>query len=258
MIVYSQNIGLLFMVSSGGEKLAMHHFFAATKRSSVTTEQASENKEKIPQTTGQTSEATEEHTLDELLAACEGAVCEVLTADNYLFFAGHVAQRDPDFKMVTIEPHQNSEAPLGAGHGTPVKVQVRVHEHWGNLVMLYGVISVCEEDRWNIFIQNAVACTESRRAFRQRVEAEAEILWGPGFRFRGKCQLEDISLVGVAFYSPLKLDVGRQLILSIPCLTENGFGYQFASTVASSRNTAEPGQPPRWRYGCAFDPLDEE
>ena len=99
---------------------------------------------------------------------------------------------------------------------------------------------------------------QSRRAFRQRVEAEAEILWGPGFRFRGKCQLEDISLVGVAFYSPLKLDIGRQLILSIPCLTENGSSYQLASTVASARNTAEHGQPPRWRYGCAFDPLDEE
>ena len=125
--------------------------------------------------------------------------------------------------MVTIEPRQNCEAPLGVGHGTPVKIQVRVREHWGNLVMLYGVVSVCEEDRWNIFIQNAVACTESRRAFRQRVEAEAEILWGPGFRFRGKCQLEDISLVGVAFYSPLKLDVGRQLILSIPCLTGKRF-----------------------------------
>ena len=237
----------------------MDHIFAALKHSLASKRQMpEENEDVVASTAEHTSGSTEEHTLDELLAACEGAVCEVLTADNYLFFAGHVAQRDPDFKMVTIEPHQNSEAPLGAGHGTPVKVQVRVHEHWGNLVMLYGVISVCEEDRWNIFIQNAVACTESRRAFRQRVEAEAEILWGPGFRFRGKCQLEDISLVGVAFYSPLKLDVGRQLILSIPCLTENGFGYQFASTVASSRNTAEPGQPPRWRYGCAFDPLEEE
>ena len=236
----------------------MHHFFAATKHSSVTTEQTQKNKEEVSSTEESTSDATEEHTLDELLDVCEGAVCEVLTMDNYLFFAGHVAQRDPDFKMVTIEPHQNCEAPLGAGHGTPVKVQVRVREHWGNLVMLYGVVSVCEEDRWNIFIQNAVACTESRRAFRQRVEAEAEILWGPGFRFRGKCQLEDISLVGVAFYSPLKLDIGRQLILSIPCLTENGSSYQLASTVASARNTAEHGQPPCWRYGCAFDPLDEE
>ena len=150
----------------------MHHFFAATKHSSVTTEQTQKNKEEVSSTEESTSDATEEHTLDELLDACEGAVCEVLAMDNYLFFAGHVAQRDPDFKMVTIEPRQNCEAPLGAGHGTPVKVQVRVREHWGNLVMLYGVVSVCEEDRWNIFIQNAVACTESRRAFRQRVEAE--------------------------------------------------------------------------------------
>lgn len=236
----------------------MDHLFAATKQSSATMQQVPENKERIPATIEQASEAIDEHTLDELLAACEGAVCEVLTTDNYLFFAGHVAQRDPDFKMVTIEPRQNSEAPLGVGHGTPVKVQVRVREPWGNLVVLYGVVSVCEEDRWNIFVKNAVACTESRKAFRQRVQAEAQILWGPGFRFRGKCQLEDISLVGVAFYSPLKLDVGRQLILSIPFLTENGPSYQLACTVATYRNTAQPSQPPYWRYGCAFDPLEEE
>lgn len=233
----------------------MGHLFAAMKQSWAP---MPENKEQITATAEQASEATDEHTMDELLAACEGAVCEVLTMDNYLLFAGHVAQRDPDFKMVVIEPRQNSEAPLGVGHGTPVKVQVRVRAQWGNLVMLYGVVSVCEEDGWKIFVKNAVACTESRKAFRQRVQAEAELLWGPGFRFRGKCQLEDISLVGVAFYSPLKLDVGRQLILSIPHLTENGPSYRFACTVATFRNTAQPSQPPNWRYGCAFDPLEEE
>lgn len=236
----------------------MHHFFGATKHSSATTEQAHKNEEKISSTAEVPSETSDTKTLDELLDACEGAVCEVLTTDNRLFFAGHVSQRDPDFKMVTIQPYHNDETPFGVEHGEPVKVQVRVQEHWGNLVMLYGVISVCKEDKWTIFVQNATACTESRRAFRQRVDADAEILWGPDFRFRGKCQLEDISLVGVAFYSPLKLDTGRQLILSIPRLTKSGPSYQLSSTVVSSRNTAEPGQSPRWRYGCSFDPLDQE
>lgn len=237
----------------------MDHSFAAIKQSSATTRQMQEeHNDGVSSTVEPALESIDEHTMDELLAACEGAVCEVLTTDNYLFFAGHVTQRDPDFKMVTIEPRQNSEAPLGVEHGTPVKVQVRVREQWGNLVMLYGVLSVCEEDKWNIFVQNAVACTESRKAFRQRVQTEAQILWGPGFRFRGKCQLEDISLVGVAFYSPLKLDVGRKLILSIPFLTENGYSYQLACTVATYRNTAQPSHSPYWRYGCAFDPLDEE
>lgn len=255
---YQGQFKLLLTASSAGEELAMEHLFAAKKQSSVPMGQIPETKEPISETTEQTSESVDEHTMDELLAACEGAVCEVFSMDNYLFFAGHVAQRDPDFKMVTIEPRQNSEAPLGVGHGTPVKVQVRVRAQWGNLVMLYGVVSVCEEERWNIFVQNAMACTESRKAFRQRVQGEAQLLWGPGFRFRGKCQLEDISLVGVAFYSPLKLEVGRQLILSIPFLTENGPSYQLACTIATNRNTAQPNQPPNWRYGCAFDPLEEE
>ena len=147
----------------------MHLFFASTKQSSVTTEQASKNKEEVSSTPEQDSDSTDEHTLDELLTACEGAVCEVLTTDNYLFFAGHVAQRDPDFKMLTIEPRQNSEAPLGAGHGTPVKVQVRVREPWGNLVIVYGVVSVCEEDHWNIFVQDATA-QKDERIFKKCVE----------------------------------------------------------------------------------------
>lgn len=230
----------------------MDQILAATTQTQVAAGQ-------LPTNAEEASPPEEEHTLTELLAACEGAMCEVLTEDNYLFFAGHVTEQDPEFKMATIEPRHNSEAPLGVGHSTAVKIQVRVHESWGTLVMLYGTVSVCEEDYWRIFVHHAVACNECRRAFRQRVEVEATILWGPGFRFRGKCQLEDISLVGVALYSPLKLDVGRRLVLSIPYLTEEyQYPYELPCTVAACRNVAEHGQPPRWRYGCAFDPLDED
>lgn len=230
----------------------MDQILAATKQAQVVAGQ-------LPTSAEEASPPEEEHSLTELLAACEGAMCEILTEDNYLFFGGHVTQQDPEFKMITVEPRRNSEAPLGVGHGTAVKIQVRVRESWGTLVMLYGTVSVCEEDYWKIFVNHAVACNECRRAFRQRVEVEATILWGPGFRFRGKCQLEDISLVGVALYSPLKLDVGRQMILSIPYLTEEyQYPYELPCTVAACRNVAEHGQPPRWRYGCAFDPLDED
>ena len=223
-----------------------------------------ENTEAVPESAETPPEGTEtvpsaaDVALKELLSECQGSACEVQSEDNYLFFAGHVAQQDPDFKVVAIEPRRGSEAPLGVEHGTPVKVQVRVRTEWGNLVMIYGAVSSAGAESWNIFVKHAVACTECRRAFRQRVTVDAQLLWGPGFHFRGKCQLDDISLVGVAFYSPLKLDVGRQLILNVPALLPGGSSYKFSCTVAVCRNTAKPTQAPRWRYGCSFEPLDEE
>lgn len=225
---------------------------------------APEQKELPPESGAPPAEETEtvpsaaDVALKELISECKGAACEVQSEDNYLFFAGHVAQQDPDFKVVTIEPRRGSEAPLGVEHGTPVKVQIRARTEWGNLVMVYGTVSVCGGESWNIFVQNAVACNECRRAFRQRVTVDAQLLWGPGFHFRGKCRLDDISLVGAAFYSPLKLDVGRQLILNIPALLPGGPSYRFACTVAVCRNMAKPAQSPSWRYGCSFEPLDED
>lgn len=91
-----------------------------------------ENTEAVPESAETPPEGTEtvpsaaDVALKELLSECQGAACEVQSEDNYLFFAGHVAQQDPDFKVVAIEPRRGSEAPLGVEHGTPVKVQVRV------------------------------------------------------------------------------------------------------------------------------------
>lgn len=197
------------------------------------------------------------HFLKDMLTACEGAVCEVMSMDNYFYFAGHIARRDPDFKVVTIEPRGYREAPLGVRHGTPVKVQTRVREQWGNLIMLYGTVSLCQEDQWDVFVQNAVTCKESRRAFRQRVSVRAQMFYGEDLSLCGKCKLEDISLVGVAFYSSVKLEEGQQLLLEIPFLTRNGPSYRFACTVKVVRNTSRSSSTtPSWRYGCSFDTLE--
>lgn len=254
------------MTNCEGEKSTMYHLFESLKQSLFSKGQTSKQKEQPPEPTEQTSETTEqpsetseqEHTLDELLDICEGAACEVQTKDNNLLFAGYVAHRNPDFKAVTIEPRKNCEAPMGIKHGTSVKLQVRVRAKWGNLVMLYGTVSACSEDQWNIFIENAVACTESRKAFRQRVDVDAKILSDSDFSFQGNCHLEDISLVGVGFFSDLELELEQPFILSIPCLLENSHSYQLSCTVASVRNVSQPDESPSWRYGCAFDTLNEE
>lgn len=254
------------MTNCEGEKSTMYHLFESLKQSLFSKKQTSKQKEQSHEQIEQTSETTEqpsetseqEHTLDELLDICEGAACEVQTKDNDLLFAGYVAHRNPDFKAITIEPRKNCEAPLGIKHGTAVKLQVRVRAKWGNLVMLYGIVSACSEEQWNVFVENAVACTESRKAFRQRVDVDAKILSDSDFELLGTCHLEDISLVGVAFSTPIELEMGEPFILSIPYLLENSHRYQLTCTVASIRNIAQLDDPPCWRYGCAFDTLNEE
>lgn len=195
--------------------------------------------------------------MEEMLSACVDAVCEVLTEDNRVLFVGRMEEYDPEENEVWIDLHRGSETPRGVIHGMPIKVQIHAKRQWGSLVMLYGNVSICAATYWRIAVRNAVACAESRRAFRQKIRVEGQIFWGPGCHFKAKCRLEDISLVGVAFHSPLKLEIGSRVILSIPELVKGGPSYELPCSVVVRRNTASEGAPPLWRYGCDFGGLEE-
>lgn len=195
--------------------------------------------------------------IEDMLAICADVLCEVLTEDNRVLFVGRLGTYDPKQNEVWIDLHRGNETPLGVIHNTPVKVQIHVKKQSGSLVMLYGNVSLCAATYWTIALRSVVACSESRRAFRQKVRAEAQLLWGPGLRFQGKCRLEDISLVGVAIRSPLKLETGSRVVLSIPALIEGGPSYELPCSVVVRRNTARSGLPPMWRYGCDFGGLEE-
>ena len=196
--------------------------------------------------------------IEDMLDTCVDGLCEVLTEDNRVLFVGRLEQYDPKQNEVWIDLRRGSEPPQGVIHNMPVKVQIHVKKQSGSLVMLYGNVSLCAATYWTIIVRNVVACAESRRAFRQKVGVEAQILWGPGLHFRAKCQVEDISLVGVAIHSPLKLEIGSRIVLSIPALIEDGPNYELPCSVVVRRNTAEAGLPPKWRYGCDFGGLEEQ
>lgn len=193
-----------------------------------------------------------------MISNCMDALSEVLTEDNRVLFVGRMEEYDPDTNEVLIDLHRGSETPRGIIHGMPVKVQIHARKQSGSLVMLYGNVSLCAATYWTITVRNVVVCSESRRAFRQKVRVDAQILWGPGLHFRAKCRLEDISLVGVAFHSPLKLEIGSRIVLSIPALLKDGPSYDLPCSVVVRRNTAETGLPPVWRYGCDFGGLEEQ
>lgn len=194
------------------------------------------------------------NTLDETVTQCLGALAEVLTMDNRLQFAGRVMDYDTDTDEVRVELHRGAETPQGIIHNTPVKLQVRMRNQTGTLVMLYGNVMVCARDFWRIKVISSVACVDNRRAFRQKVRAEGQIAWGE--QNRQVCSLEDISLVGVAFCAKAELEVGDRVTVMIPQLVKNGACYKIDCTVAVKRNVAEEGLAPRWRYGCSFDKLE--
>lgn len=185
---------------------------------------------------------------------CLGALTEVLTMDNRLQFAGRVMDYDTETDEVRVELHRGAETPQGIIHNTPVKLQVRMNNQAGSLVMLYGNVMICAKDYWRIKVNSTVACVDNRRAFRQKVRAEGEIAWGE--QNRQICSLEDISLVGVAFCAKAELEVGDPVTVMIPQLVKNGASYKIDCTVAVKRNVAEEGAAPRWRYGCSFDKLE--
>lgn len=194
--------------------------------------------------------------IEKMLSNCMNALSEVLTEDNRVLFVGRLEDYDPEENEVWIDLHRGSETPRGVIHGMPVKVQIHVKKQSGALVMLYGNVSLCAATYWTITVRNVVACSESRRAFRQKVRVDAQIIWGPGLHFHAKCQLEDISLVGVAFHSPLKLEIGSRIQLSIPALVKDGPSYELPCSVVVRRNIAGEGLPPLWRYGCDFGGLE--
>ena len=141
---------------------------------------------------------------------------------------------------------------------TPVKVQLRSKGKPVRQVNIHGKLFNFTLDYWKIKVENVIFCEEKRRAFRQPVVVDAILHWGPGQKFRGKCTLEDISMMGLAFHSPLKLQTGSAVILSIPHLLEEGEEYELACHVVGGRNIAKEGEPPLWRYGCEYGELDPQ
>lgn len=197
-------------------------------------------------------------TLEEIMKSCMDSLGEVQREDNRLLFVGKLAEYDAASRELRVTLRHGQETPHGVLHLMPVKVQVHPRHHdWGSVVTLYGVLSACAESYWKITIEDVVNRAESRRAFRQKVNAGGQVVWGTSPQERADCRLSDISLVGIGFTSTAELPEGGQVMVSVPCLVENARPYELRCTLVGKRNTAPEDMQPLWYYGGDFGVLDE-
>ena len=194
----------------------------------------------------------------EVISSCVGAVGEVISQENELLFVGRLEDYDPQYNDIQMWVYKGDQVPQWASCMMPVKVQLCSKGKPVRQVSIRGKLFNFTLDYWKIQIEDVIFCEEKRRAFRQPVEVNAVLHWGPGQKFQGKCTLEDISMMGIAFHSPLKLQPGSEVRLAIPQLLEEGPAYELACRVVAGRNIAKEGEPPLWRYGCEYGELDPQ
>lgn len=199
-------------------------------------------------------ESVQEKYMRERIQACLGSVVEVFTVENHLLFIGKTENYDANNQELWVQLHKGGETPQGMLYKTPVKIQVHPGQGWGELVMIYGNLTGSAAAEWRVQVTNVVSCLEMRRAFRQKVREEGWLLWGKPEEQREKCRLEDISSVGVGFWSAAELEKGTEIRLVIPHLIEGGPQHTLKCRVVVCR-TVE-GQQMR-RYGCTFEEVSE-
>ena len=197
----------------------------------------------------------EKDELNGLIQQCVNAVAEVLAEDNRVLFVGRITVFHPEKEEIQVDLEHGAETPLGIVYDTELKLQVHLHSQWKMVVMLYGNVMVCTRDYWIIKLRNAVSCADDRRAFRQKVRADGWITWKEEGHCRQACRLVDISLVGVAFESVVKLSEGTDVDLVIPYLVKGGITHELPCTIVSCHSASKEDPPRRWRYGCSYRSL---
>ena len=203
-------------------------------------------------------ETHEKGELKEVVEQCVDAVAEVLAEDNQVLFVGRITEFDSRREEIRIDLERAGETPQGLLYNAPIKVQIHLRNQWKTVVMLYGNVVLCAKFHWRVKIRNAISCADSRRAFRQKVRVDGWITWEDQGRFRQACSLVDISLVGVAFYTSVKLDEGTDVKLVIPYLVQGGPSHQLSCTIVVRRSASEDDPPTLWRYGCSYHSLSEQ
>lgn len=190
------------------------------------------------------------------LEDCVGAIGEVFREDNFLLFVGRIEEYDSDLEELHVVLHKGTHTPAGVILNMPVKIQVHLKNRWGTLLILYGNVTHTASSFWKVQVREMKTCVETRRAFRQKVKVNGKITWGEDNAQEKDCQLEDISLVGVAFFARADLENGTHVWLHLPHLVEGGASYQIECEVVL-RKKSDNGPAGAWRYGCNYVRLRE-
>lgn len=187
-----------------------------------------------------------------------GASCEVLHLDNRFLFAGTIQRYDEDSEELTVSVRNQSAAPQGIIHRTPVKLHVGSKVSSSDVVLLYGLVTRCAAGAWKITLKHTFSCSERRSSFRQPISTTALVhrMSSEEASEEETCLLTDISLTGLSFHSQTAYEPGEQITISGLQLRQNGRIYQFDCTVQRIQQM-DDHQSPTYRYGCRFNRITE-
>ena len=185
---------------------------------------------------------------EEDLSSALGAICEVLTRENHLLFVGRIQEYDRAGGRLCAELRKGEGTPGGVLYHEPVKVHIYMGQEQGKVMIAYGQVERNAADHWWIELENVVSGPERRENFRQMVRGRGILTDREGRK--QPCNLVDISISGVKFYSQGRYIEGAVLELSGFRLRQEGELYTLLCLVRRvERIDAGKGW---YSYGCSF------
>ena len=180
------------------------------------------------------------------LSSVLGAMCEVLTRENHLLFVGTIREYDEAGNRICAELHKGEHTPQGVLYHSLVKVRF-----WGKssqVMIAYGKVERNAADHWWIELERVVSSPERRENFRQMVRGRGIVTDREGEQL--PCDLVDISISGVKFYSQGQYTEGDLLELSGFRLRPEGPVYTLLCLVRRVDQVDERKN--QYAYGCSF------
>ena len=182
------------------------------------------------------------------LSDLTGSLCEVLTLDNRILFAGVFEKEERTTTRFRVDLYHGDSTPQGILHQTEVKLRIFSPKHPDQVALLYALVLGCAQDYWILEFQNILFCDERRQNFRYSISANGSVrrMTAPDMAAQYPCKLVDISATGTLFYCSELFSHGEVLELSLPSLRPGGPAYQLSCTVRRVLDS------PRHSSGCEF------
>ncbi len=180
-----------------------------------------------------------------------GSMCEVMSLNNTLLFAGSLGTYDERRDQLSVHPRRGKEIPREILHGTCVKLLVRPAAARGKVTLIYGTLLPCGRDVCYVRPEDELKYTESRKNFRLPVQVPGSVC-RKGEYVNQSCALVDISLSGVCFQSHAIYALNDEITLSNVRLLPEGAVYSIRCSVVRREAVDKTAPFSKAEYGCRF------
>lgn len=185
-----------------------------------------------------------------------GAICEVMTTENEMLFAGTAGEYDSEQQRLQVNMRGGEKIPKEAGPGLRVKLGMRSQTVKGQAALFYGNVIQCTTKFWVIQLEEVVRYIEGRENFRQPLHAEGYISRKNEIE-RHPCRTVDISLTGVGLQCQEEYAMNEEVILSGIRVVPKGRIYTFLCEIVRREEESLEDESKCRKYGCRLLDMTE-